>query len=94
MKWDCGVLVSKGCMFAKNQYGDKGVLSRILNSVKASYHSIDNFISKVSDEIKLNMFCDLYSNISLCFEAIDSNPTDELTVDYKRLFCPFLCWIV
>jgi len=85
---------SKGCMFAKNQYGDRGVLGRIINSVKASYGSIDNFISKVSEEIKLNMFGDLYENISLCFEAIDSNPTDELTVDYKCSFCPFLCWVV
>ena len=85
---------SKGCMFAKNQYGDRGALGRIINSVKASYGTVDNFISKVSDEIKLNMFGDLYENISLCFEAIDSNPTDELTVDYKRSFCPFLCWVV
>ena len=85
---------SKGCMFAKNQYGDTGALGRIINSIKASYDTIENFISKVSDEIKLNMFGELYENISLCFEAIDSNPTDELTVDYKRSFCPFLCWIV
>ena len=85
---------SKGCMFAKNQYGDKGVLDRILNSIKASYQTIGNFISKVTEEIKLNMFADIYQNISLCFEAIDSNPTDELTVDYKKSFCPFLCWIV
>jgi len=85
---------SKGCMFAKNQYGDRGALNRILNSIKASYNSIDNFISKVSDEIKANLFVDIYQNISLCFEAIDSNPTDELTVDYGKAFCPFLCWIV
>ena len=85
---------SKGCMFAKNQYGDKGALNRILNSIKASYNSVDNFISMVCEEIKTNMFGDIYKNISLCFEAIDSNPTDELTVDYKRSFCPFLCWVV
>ncbi len=87
---------SKGCMFAKDQNQDSniGVLSRIINSITASYQSIDDFILKITDEIKLNMYNDLYENISLCFEAIDSNPTDELTVDYKKAFCPFLCWIV
>jgi hypothetical protein len=85
---------SKGCMFAKNQYGDRGVLKRIYNSIKASYETVDNFINKVTNEVKSNMFGDIYENISLCFEAIDSNPTDELTVDYKHSFCPFLCWIV
>ena len=85
---------SKSCMFAKNQYGDKGILKRILNSINASYGSVDDFIAKISAEIKSNMFIDIYQNISLCFESIDSNPTDELTVDYKRSFCPFLCWIV
>lgn len=85
---------SKGCMFAKNQYGDGGILARIIKSVKSSYGTIDNFIFKVSEEIKFNMFNDIYENISLCFEAIDSNPTNELTVDYKRSFCPFLCWVV
>lgn len=85
---------SKSCMFSKNQYGDRGILKRIINSIKASYQTIDNFISKVYEEMKSNLFVDIYQNISLCFEAIDSNPTDELTVDYKKSFCPFLCWIV
>lgn len=85
---------SKGNMFAKNQYEGRGVLKRIHNSIKASYKTVDNFIDKVTNEVKSNMFGDIYENISLCFEAIDSNPTDELTVDYKHSFCPFLCWIV
>jgi putative nucleotidyltransferase with HDIG domain len=86
---------SKGCMFAKDQFGERGVLSRIINSVKASYNTVDNFINQVSLEVESNGFADIYSNISMCFEAIDSNPTDELTVDYKGLsFCPFLCWVV
>ncbi len=85
---------SKGCMFAKDQYGDYGVLSTILNSIKASYGDIDNFICKVSDEVKSNGFIDVYHNISLCFEAIDIIPNPVLTVDYGRAFCPFLCWIV
>jgi hypothetical protein len=84
---------SKGCMFAKDQYGDRGVLSRILNSVKASYQSVDNFINQVTLEIKENLFHDIYQSLSLLFEAIDKIPTDELTVDYGRAFCPFLCWI-
>jgi putative nucleotidyltransferase with HDIG domain len=85
---------SKGCMFAKNQYGERGALSRIINSIKASYGSIDNFVLMVSQEIKSNGYADTYPNISLIFEAIDSNPTDELTVDYGRAFCPFLCWVL
>lgn len=85
---------SKGCMFAKNQLGEGGVLTRITNSIKASYGTIEHFINKIGLEIKSNGFYDKYLNISLCFEAIDSNPTDELTVDYGRAFCPFLCWIV
>jgi hypothetical protein len=84
---------SKGCMFAKDQYGDRGVLSRITNSIKASYQSIDNFISNVTMEIESNGFADIYQSLSLVFEAIDKIPTDELTVDYGRAFCPFLCWI-
>lgn len=85
---------SKGCMFAKNQFNDYGVLSSILNSIKSSYNTIENFISKVSDEVKLNSFYDTYQNISLCFEAIDAIPHSLLTVDYGKAFCPFLCWIV
>jgi len=85
---------SKGCMFAKNQFEDRGVLSSILNSIKASYGDVENFISAVSDEIKSNGFIDIYKNISLCFEAIDIIPNPFLTVDYGRAFCPFLCWIV
>ena len=85
---------SKSCMFAKNHNGDDGVLNRIYNSIEASYGDINNFILQVSNQIKSNMFIEIYNNISLCFEAIVSNPTDELTVDYKRSFCPFLCWIV
>ena len=82
-------------MFAKDQYGDRGVLSRIINSIKASYNSVNDFIEKISLEVEFNGFGDIYKSISLCFEAIDSNPTDELTVNYKGLsFCPFLCWIV
>lgn len=81
-------------MFAKNQYGDRGILSRIYESIEASYGNIENFITKISNEVKSNGFIDIYNNISLCFEAISSNPTDELTVDYCRSFCPFLCWIV
>lgn len=84
---------SKGCMFAKDQYGDRGVLSRILNSIKASYQTVDNFIERVTLEIESNGFGDIYSSLSLVFEAIDKIPTDELTVDYGRAFCPFLCWI-
>ena len=84
---------SKGCMFAKDQFGDRGVLSRILNSVKASYQSVDNFIQQVTLELESNGFGDIYSSLSLVFEAIDKVPTDELTVDYGRAFCPFLCWI-
>ena len=84
---------SKGCMFAKDQYGDRGVLSRIINSVNASYQSIDNFINLVTLEIESNGFGDIYQSLSLMFEAIDKVPTDELTVDYGRAFCPFLCWI-
>lgn len=87
-------LGSKGCMFAKNQFGNRGVLSRIYESIEASYTNISNFIKIVSDEIKSNGFIDIYENISLCFEAISSKPTDELTVDYSKAFCPFLCWIV
>ncbi len=85
---------SKGCMFAKNQNGEGGVLTRITNSIKASYGTVEHFIKQIGQEIKSNGFYDIYTNISLCFEAIDSNPTDELTVDYGRAFCPFLCWIV
>ena len=85
---------SKGCMFAKDQYGDRGVLSSILNSIKASYGDVGNFISAVSNEINSNGFIDIYKNISLCFEAIDIVPNPGLTVDYGRAFCPFLCWIV
>jgi hypothetical protein len=85
---------SKGCMFAKDQYGDRGVLSSILNSIKASYGDVGNFISVVSNEIKSNGFIDIYKNISLCFEAIDLIPNPVLTVDYGRAFCPFLCWVV
>lgn len=85
---------SKSCMFAKNQYGDRGVLSRIINSIRASYQSVDNFINKITMELELNLFVDIYESISLVFEAIDKIPTDELTVDYGRAFCPFLCWIV
>jgi hypothetical protein len=84
---------SKSCMFAKDQYGDRGVLTRITNSIKASYQSIDNFINQVSLEIESNGFGQIYESLSLVFEAIDEIPTDELTVDYKRAFCPFLCWI-
>lgn len=87
-------LGSKGCMFAKDQYGDKGVLTSILNSIKASYENVDNFICKATNEIKSNGFIDIYKNISLCFEAIDIIPNPVLTVDYERAFCPFLCWIV
>ena len=85
---------SKGCMFAKNQFGDRGVLSRIYESIQASYGTIDKFISSVSQEVQTNGYVDIYQNISLCFEAISCIPTDELTVDYKRAFCPFLCWVV
>lgn len=85
---------SKSCMFAKNQIGDKGVLSRINNSIKASYNSIENFINVISLEIQNNNFINLYLTFSLVFEAIDKNPTDELTVDYGKSFCPFLCWII
>lgn len=85
---------SKSCMFAKDQYGDKGILTTITNSIEASYGNIDNFISKVSQEVKTNGFVDIYQNISLCFEAIDLIPNPVLTVDYKRAFCPFLCWVV
>ena len=84
---------SKGCMFAKDQYGDRGVLSRIFNSIKASYQSIDDFIDCISLEVELNGFVEIYSSLSLVFEAIDKIPTDELTVDYGKAFCPFLCWI-
>lgn len=87
-------LGSKGCMFAKNQFGDRGTLSRIYESVQASYGTIDKFIKTVSQEVITNGYIDIYKNISLCFEAISSTPTDELTVDYKRAFCPFLCWVV
>ena len=85
---------SKGCMFAKNQYDDRGVLSRIINSICASYQSVDNFINKITMELELNLFVDIYESMSLVFEAIDKIPTNELTVDYGRAFCPFLCWIV
>jgi hypothetical protein len=81
-------------MFAKDQYGDRGVLSSILNSIEASYGDVENFIFAVSNEIKSNGFIDIYKNISLCFEAIDLIPNHVLTVDYGRAFCPFLCWIV
>lgn len=85
---------SKGCMFAKDQFGTTGILSCIHNSIKSSYGDVDNFISKVSEEVKSNGFFDIYQNISLCFEAIDLIPNPGLTVDYGKAFCPFLCWIV
>lgn len=85
---------SKGCMFAKNQYSASGMLSRIYESIGASYGSVDNFIHATSQEITSNGYINIYQNISLCFEAISANPTQELTVDYKRSFCPFLCWVV
>ena len=85
---------SKGCIFAKDQYGDRGILSRIYESVQASYGTMDKFIQIVSQEVIINGYINIYQNISLCFEAISSIPTDELTVDYKRAFCPFLCWVV
>jgi hypothetical protein len=44
-------------------------------------------------EIKSNKFDQIYQSLSLVFEAIDEIPTDELTVDYGKAFCPFLCWI-
>ncbi len=84
---------SKGCMFAKNQLGDSGILKRIYNSVKASYGSIDNFLETVHKEI-IEQGLDSNPNVSVCFEAIDVSPTDELTVDYGRAFCPMLCWVI
>lgn len=87
-------LGSKGCMFAKNQYISGGVLNRIKTSIISSYNSIENFIDMTSKEVKDNGFYDIYSNISLIFEAIDKEPTDELTVLYEKSFCPFLCWVV
>lgn len=86
-------LGSKGCMFAKNQLGDSGVQKRIHNSIKSSYNSIENFINIVHSEI-IEQGLDQYENLSICFEAIDIVPTDELTVDYGKAFCPMLCWII
>ena len=84
---------SKSCMFAKDQFGEKGVLNTIINSINASYNSVENFISKVSLEIHTQNIL-TYQNISLIFEAIDLIPNSCLTVDYGRAFCPFLCWII
>ncbi len=84
---------SKGCMFAKNLMTDRGVQKRIHNSIISSYGSIDNFLETVYKEIIEQGF-DTYLNLSVCFEAIDLVPTDELTVDYGRAFCPMLCWVV
>lgn len=86
-------LGSKGCMFAKNQFGHTGILLRINNAINGSYQSIDNFIHLVSMEIEKNNYSNIYDSLSMVFEAIDVNPTDELTVDYGIAFCPFLCWI-
>lgn len=84
---------SKSCMFAKDQFGDHGVLSTIINSIEASYNTIDNFICLVSKEVESQDMLK-YSNISLIFEAIDLIPNSCLTVDYGRAFCPFLCWVI
>ena len=84
---------SKGCMFAKDQFGDTGVLSSIINSINSTYNSIENFINKVSLEIQSQNLSN-YTHISAIFEAIDLIPNQCLTVDYGRAFCPFLCWVV
>ena len=84
---------SKSNMFAKNQYGDTGVLNRITKSIRTSYGTIDNFIHQVSIELKQQKILE-YSNISMVFESVDSSPTPELTVEYSKSSCPFLCWIV
>ena len=83
------------CLGSKNyMFANFPVLNRILNSIISSYNSIENFINKVSMEIKSNNFINIYSNITLIFESIDDKPTSELTVKYKKAFCPFLCWVV
>jgi hypothetical protein len=86
-------LGSKNCMFAKDQFDSRGVLSSIINSIEASYLSVHNFIQKVSLEVQEQDMLK-YQNISLIFEAIDLIPNSFLTVDYGRAFCPFLCWVV
>lgn len=84
---------SKSLMFAKNQNGITGILSRIHNSIENSYQDKYMFIEKCYKELDNKKLLN-YDNISLCFESIDENPSSELTVKYDKSFCPFLCFVL
>jgi len=84
---------SKSLMFTKDQNEKGGVLSRIIKSIEGSYKDKYIFIEKCYNELVNKKLLD-YENISLCFEAIDENPTAELTVKYDKSFCPFLGFIL
>lgn len=84
---------SKSCMFAKNQNGNGGILSRIYESILGSYTNVEEFLEKIYLSLK-NKNLLYYKNISILFEAIVKNPTEELTVDYDKSFCPLLSYIV
>lgn len=89
-------LGSKNCIFAKNQmFEDNGVLNRIYTSIEASYKNINKFIDALTLTINQDVFAkNNWENISIIFEAIDSNTTNELTVIYDKSACPLLCFIV
>ena len=70
-----------------------GALVQKIKSILGSYSCKDDFLNKVYQSlIEKNLLN--YKNISVVFEAIIENPTNELTIDYNKSFCPLLCYIV
>lgn len=83
---------SKNCMFSVN-YSNYSTLSKFLKSINASYNSFEEFILNITLQITENKYIE-YDNISLMFESITNETSGELTVNYNKSFCQFLCYVL
>lgn len=80
---------SKNCMFSVENH----TLSKFLKSINASYNSFEEFIQNITLQITKNKYIE-NDNISLMFESISNETSGELTVNYDKTFCQFLCYVL
>lgn len=90
-----GVSCAKGRLFfgSKNRFhAGQNMYDRIVKSILGSYETVEKFINHVANFIcKYNLE---NTSVTLHFEAIHGEPSEELSVVYDKPMCPFLGYTV